>query len=162
MATLTPRARQAIREAGFTVAEFARMHGYADGKWHGDVCGCTDTGRCANGFHHMGTDDCGCLPVLLEQAAAWRAATRWPNTVELAAPMGLFNWVSVSTPGALATVSATGGYPATGEPEKSVVSIEPREGWTAEVGTDQHGRIEIRIVRSAPSQPTAQPPEATP
>ena len=39
------------------------------GKWSGDVCGCPD-GRCANGFHHMGEDDCGCLPTLLEQYLA--------------------------------------------------------------------------------------------
>lgn len=34
--------------------------------WTGDVCGCTDS-RCANGFHHMGLTDCGCLPVEIEQ-----------------------------------------------------------------------------------------------
>lgn len=151
MAKLNAQARQAIREAGLTVAEFARMNGYADGTWGGDQCGCTDTGRCANGFHHFGVDDCGCLPVLLARAVAWREATRWPNSVELAAPMGLFNWVSVSTPGVLATVSATGGSPGR-EPEQSVVRIEPREGWAAEVGSDEHGRIEVRITKTAPGQ----------
>lgn len=148
MAKLTAHARQVIREAGLTVAEFSRMQGYADGRWHGDICGCTDTGRCANGFHHMGTDDCGCLPVLLEQAAAWREATRWMNSVELAAPYGLFNWVSVSTPGVLATVSATAGSPGR-EPEQSVVRIEPREGWAAEV-TQEDGKTVVRVVRAVP------------
>jgi len=32
--------------------------------WSGDECGCPDD-RCANGFHHMGADDCGCLPAML-------------------------------------------------------------------------------------------------
>jgi hypothetical protein len=151
MAKLTATARRAIGEAGFTVAEFARINGYADGKWGGDVCGCTDTGRCANGFHHMGENDCGCLPVLLDQAVAWREATRWMNSVELSAPYSLFNWVSVSTPGVLATVSATAGttWPQNPRPAESVVNIATREGWTAQVGTDKDGRIEIRIVKAA-------------
>lgn len=149
MPKLTAHARQVIREYGLTVAEFSRMQGYADGRWHGDVCGCTDTGRCANGFHHYGTDDCGCLPVLLDQAVAWRAATRWPNSVELAAPHGLFDWVSVSTPGVLATVSASAGDVPAGRPAESVVRLEVREGWTAETATDEHGRTVIRIVRAA-------------
>lgn len=143
---LNETAKAQIRGAGFTLAEFARINGYTDGKWHGDVCGCTDTGRCANGFHHMGTDDCGCLRVLIDQAVKWRQANRWMNSVELSAPSGLFDWVSVSTPGVLATVSATaGGIPA-GKPAESVVRIEPREGWTAEVTTDEYGRIVIRLV----------------
>jgi len=146
---LTAAAKATIRGAGFTLAEFARMQGYADGKWGGDVCGCTDTGRCANGFHHMGTDDCGCLPVLLDKAAAWREAVRWPNSVELAAPHGLFNCVSVSTPGVLVTVSASaGGIPA-GKPAESVIEIEAREGWTATVSEDEHGRTVIRLVQAA-------------
>lgn len=145
---LTAHARQVIREYGFTVAEFARMQGYPDGKWGGDICGCTDTGRCANGFHHDGTDDCGCLPVLLDQAVAWRAATRWPDSVDLTAPYDLFRCVTVSTPGVLATVSASaGGIPA-GKPPESVVRLEVREGWTAETATDDNGRIVIRIMKA--------------
>jgi hypothetical protein len=145
---LSATAKAAIRAAGFTVAEWSRMHGGSGGKWTGDQCGCPDD-RCANGFHHMGTDDCGCLPTLLDQAVAWREATRWPNSVELAAPFGLFNWVTVSTPGVLATVSATaGGIPA-GKPAESVVRIEAREGWTASVGEDEHGRMVVRLTAAA-------------
>lgn len=148
MAKLNAQARRAIREAGLTQAEWARMNGSTDGTWSGDQCGCPDN-RCANGFHHIRVDDCECLSVRLDQAVAWREATRWPNSVELAAPYGLFNWVSTSTPGVLATVSATAGRPGT-SPEQSSVRIEPREGWTAEV-TQQDGRIEIRIVKAVPA-----------
>jgi hypothetical protein len=154
MTALNAVAKAAIREAGFTLAEFARVHGSPDGKWSGDACGCTDS-RCANGFHHMGPDDCGCLPTLLDQAVAWREATRWPNSVELAAPYGIYNWVSVSTPGVLATVSATAGgprYNAADAPAESVVRIEPREGWTATVAHLEDGRIEIRLAKTAGPQ----------
>lgn len=147
MAKLNAQARQAIREAGLTLAEWARVNGSTDGTWTGDQCGCPDD-RCANGFHHVRVDDCGCLPVLLDRAVAWREATRWPNSVELAAPYGLFNWVTASTPGVLVTVSATAGTPGR-DAENSRVSIEVREGWTAEV-TEQSGKIEVRIVRAAP------------
>lgn len=145
---LNATARAAIREAGFTLAEWARIHGGSDGKWTGDQCGCPDD-RCANGFHHTGVSDCGCLPTLLDQAVAWREATRWPNSVELAAPYGLYNWVSVSAHGALVTTSATAG-----PPDGVRVSIEPREGWTAEL-TQENGRMEVRLVK-APVVPPAE------
>ncbi len=155
MARLNAQARQAIREAGLTQAEWARLNGSPDGTWSGDQCGCPDD-RCANGFHHIGVDDCGCLPALLGRAVAWREATRWPNSVELAAPYGLSNWVSTSAPGVLATVSATAGTPGR-DPERSTVRIEVREGWTAEV-TEQDGKIEVRIVRAAPPAEEAEVP----
>lgn len=158
MTALNAAARAVIRGAGFTLAEWSRMHGGTDGKWTGDQCGCPDD-RCANGFHHTGTYDCGCLPTLLDQAVAWREATRWPNSVELADPIGIYNWVSVSTPGVLATVSATAGgprYNAPPSPEESFVRIEPREGWTATVANLEDGRIEIRLVKAtAPGTATA-------
>jgi hypothetical protein len=62
--------------------------------------------------------------------------------VELAAPYGIYNWVSVSSDGALVTTSATAG-----PPEGVRVRIEPREGWTAEV-TQEAGRIEVRLVKT--------------
>lgn len=148
MADLNAAARAAIREAGLTVAEFAKMQGYQDGKWHGDACGCTDTGRCMNGFHHYPDDECGCLRVMIDDAVAWRAAASEPNSVALAAPFGLFRWVNVSTPGTLVTVSATAGSPGR-RPEESMVRIEAREGWTTTVGEDEHGRMEIRLVKAA-------------
>lgn len=150
MATpLNAAARAVIREAGFTVAEFARMQGYQDGKWHGDACGCTDTGRCMNGFHHYPEEDCGCLRTMIDDAVAWRQAATEPNRVELAAPFGLFRWVDVSTPGALVTVSATAGGFRPGSPAESVIRIEAREGWTATVGADEHGRMVVRLVKAA-------------
>lgn len=62
---LTATALATLREHGVSPALWARANYTPDGTWHGDVCGCPDSGRCANGFHHMGTDDCGCLTVLL-------------------------------------------------------------------------------------------------
>lgn len=157
MTALNAAAKAAIREAGFTLAEFAKMCGYQDGKWHGDACGCTDTGRCMNGFHHFPDDECGCLRTMLDDAVAWRAATREPNEVTLAAPFGLYRWVNVTTPSALVTVSATAGTPGAASPraEESVVRIEAREGWTATVGEDERGRMVVRLVRAAPPEAEA-------
>lgn len=156
---LNATAKAAIRGAGFTLAEWSRMHGGSGGTWTGDQCGCPDD-RCANGFHHMGTDDCGCLPTLLDQAVAWREATRWPDSVELIGrSYGLFQYVTVTTPAVLAHVSTSQG--GTGprvngvvqtRPAESVVRIEPREGWTAEVTTGQDGRITIRLVKATVPQ----------
>ncbi len=148
MTALNATAKAMIRAAGFTLADWSRIHGNSGGKWTGDECGCPDD-RCANGFHHMGTDDCGCLPVLLDQAVAWREATRWMNSVELSAPYGLFNWVTVSTPGVLAAVSASAGGVPAGKPAESVVEIEAREGWTAAVSEDERGRMVIRLTAVA-------------
>ncbi|MGH3271727.1 MAG: hypothetical protein ACRDN1_22085 [Trebonia sp.] len=141
---LNATTRTALRDAGFTPAQWARMWGYR-GEWGGDQCGCFDD-RCANGFHHSGSSDCGCFPTMLDDAIAWRQASAGVNEVTLAArPFGLFRYVTVSTPGVLAAVSATaGGIPA-GKPAESVVRIEPRDGWTAEV-TQEDGKITVRIV----------------
>lgn len=54
-----------LEAAGITPAQWAQLHGAIGGTWFGDECGCPDN-RCANGFHHYGADDCGCLPALLE------------------------------------------------------------------------------------------------
>ena len=146
MAKLNAQARGAIREAGFTQAQWCTMWGYLSGEWGGDQCGCFDD-RCI-GHHHEGEAGCGCLETMLDEAVAWRQATRRPNDVELSVPFGLFRWVTVVTPGVVATVSATAGTPGRAA-EESRVRIEPREGWIAEV-TQQDGRIEIRIVKAAP------------
>lgn len=145
MAGLNAAARAAIREAGFTQAEWAAMWGYRDGEWGGDKCGCRDP-RCMDGFHHFPDGDCGCLEALLDDAVAWRAAAREPNRVALAPPFGLFRWVDVTTPGSVVTVSATAGSPG---PEESVVRIEARDGWTATAGEDEHGRTVVRLVKAA-------------
>ena len=142
---LNATARAALRQSGFTQAQWARLWGYR-GEWGGDQCGCFDD-RCANGHHHDGVDDCGCFPTMLDDAIAWRQAVAGVNEVSLAAaPFGLFRWVTVSTPGVLATVSASAGGVPAGKPAESVVQIDPREGWTAEVTTGQDGRITIRLV----------------
>lgn len=70
MTRLNATARATLREAGITQAAWARANYSPDGKWRGDQCGCPDD-RCANGFHHFGADDCGCLPVLIEQYFEW-------------------------------------------------------------------------------------------
>lgn len=71
MAKLNATARATLREAGISQAAWARANFMRDGKWSGDQCGCPDSGRCANGFHHLGVDDCGCLPVLIERYFEW-------------------------------------------------------------------------------------------
>ena len=70
MARLNETAKAMLRDAGISQAEWARRNWMADGKWSGDICGCPDSGRCANGYHHDGPDDCGCLPTLLAQLLA--------------------------------------------------------------------------------------------
>lgn len=61
---LTDQAREQLRAAGISEAQWARENGFADGVWGGDACGCPDD-RCI-GFHHDATGDCGCLPALLD------------------------------------------------------------------------------------------------
>lgn len=144
MTDLSPAARMALHDAGFTPAQWAAMHGLGD-TWTGDTCGCPDP-RCANGFHHDGADDCGCLQTLLEDAVAWRAATREPNRVELAPDSsGLYRYVNVATPGALTTVAAAAGEQRDRHPAETVIQIEAREGWTVAVTTDERGRKIIRV-----------------
>jgi hypothetical protein len=145
MAKLNAAAKAALRDAGFTPAQWAVMWGYR-GEWGGDACGCLDD-RCANGFHHMGASDCGCLESMLDDAVAWRNAVREPNRVGLVAPFGLYRWVTVSTPGVLATVSATSGQPG---PEESMIRVEAREGWNATVG-EEEGQIVVRLVKVSPA-----------
>jgi hypothetical protein len=163
MTALNATAKATLREAGFTQAEWIRIHGY-EGKWTGDICGCPDN-RCANGFHHYGEDDCGCLPVLLDRAVMWREAARDPNRVELAAPYGIWNWADVSTTGVLVSVSATSGpigIPLVGSPgvEESRIRIEPRDGWSYAVTYDE-GRIEVRLVKAPPIAAEDAPATAT-
>lgn len=61
MVRLEPAAREFLRDVGVSQAALAR-HFFADGKWHGDACGCPDD-RCI-GYHHDADEDCGCLPVV--------------------------------------------------------------------------------------------------
>lgn len=67
---LSPLARSTIKDSGLTIAQYVREAGrWADGDWHGDTCGCTDD-RCI-GYHHDEHEECGCLPVLIEDALGW-------------------------------------------------------------------------------------------
>ena len=63
MARLNESARLTLRNAGLSPTDWAHAHGYSDGKWGGDQCGCPDD-RCI-GYHHDDPDECGCLPSLL-------------------------------------------------------------------------------------------------
>ncbi|TNC20901.1 helix-turn-helix domain-containing protein [Amycolatopsis alkalitolerans] len=60
---LNSEAREQLRAAGISQAQWARLNYFPDGKWYGDACGCPDD-RCI-GFHHDTNDECGCLPALL-------------------------------------------------------------------------------------------------
>lgn len=62
---LNNEAREQLRAAGISQAEWARRNFCADGIWGGDACGCPDD-RCI-GFHHDEHDECGCLPALLAE-----------------------------------------------------------------------------------------------
>lgn len=146
MATLSPAARAAIRAEGFTLRQWTAMWGYRDGTWGGDACGCFDD-RCI-GHHHEGADGCGCLDTMLDDAVAWRTAARYPNSVELTPPHGLFRYVTVTTPGTVTTVSATAGGFRPDSPAESVIRIEAREGWTATAG-EENGQMVVRIVKGA-------------
>lgn len=87
MTALSNTARETIKSwytgddrIQITTAGYIRHAGWADGKWHGDSCGCRDD-RCI-GHHHAADNDCGCLPALLdqwvtEQRAAIEAASIW-------------------------------------------------------------------------------------
>jgi hypothetical protein len=146
MTRLNSVAKAAIRDAGFTQAQWAAMWGYR-GEWGGDACGCFDD-RCI-GYHHDGAGGCGCLETMLDDAVAWRAAAWHPNNVELAAPCGLFRYVTVSTPGVAVTVSATAGGFRPDSVAESVIRIDARDGWTAAVG-EENGAMVVRLVKSAP------------
>lgn len=72
---LNEAAKATLRAAGISPADWARTsagqlpEGGAWGdEWTGDACGCPDD-RCI-GYHHYEDEECGCLPVLIEQYAA--------------------------------------------------------------------------------------------
>jgi hypothetical protein len=65
---LNTEARERLRAAGISEAQWARQNYFQDGTWHGDACGCPDD-RCI-GYHHDATDECGCLDALLAEGGA--------------------------------------------------------------------------------------------
>ncbi|TWH03862.1 hypothetical protein L615_001100000170 [Nocardioides sp. J9] len=72
MTHLSVRALETIGAAGYTDEEWARAAGWTDGLWRGDECGCDDD-RCV-GHHHETSEECGCLPILLDHIAQNREA----------------------------------------------------------------------------------------
>lgn len=67
---LNKMARNRILASGLTIAGYSRYwFPNGKGKWGGDACGCPDD-RCKDGFHHQPHEDCGCLPVTLDEYAA--------------------------------------------------------------------------------------------
>lgn len=75
MSGLNATARATLRDAGVSVGVWVRAnYGRPGDTWTGDVCGCPDD-RCANGFHHIGEDDCQCLGVLLEMFLAGKGGS---------------------------------------------------------------------------------------
>jgi hypothetical protein len=72
VSALNASAKAALRDAGVSQAEWARANWSADGRWHGDACGCPDD-RCI-GCHHYDDEECGCLRTLLPQYLAGSTA----------------------------------------------------------------------------------------
>lgn len=72
MSGLNAAARQQLRWAGITQADWGYAHGGGAGPWPGDVCGCNDD-RCV-GYHHDDTDSCHCLETLIDELAGKRRA----------------------------------------------------------------------------------------
>ena len=75
MSALNATAKSRLRDVRISQAGWARHHGYSDGRWYGDACGCPDD-RCI-GYHHDETDECGCLNVLLEEYDGPRKGGAW-------------------------------------------------------------------------------------
>lgn len=66
MTQLNYEARETLSLAGLTPSAWAKRHGYQTSKdWRGDECGCPDD-RCI-GYHHDASEECGCLPALIEE-----------------------------------------------------------------------------------------------
>jgi hypothetical protein len=57
-------ARQVLQSAGISRADYARSW-FADGRWHGDTCGCPDD-RCI-GHHHDADEPCGCIRSIVDE-----------------------------------------------------------------------------------------------
>jgi hypothetical protein len=72
---LNDAAKAALSDAGVSQAAWGRAQGWADGRWHGDACGCPDD-RCI-GYHHGDGDECGCLRVLLADLASRPPCPPW-------------------------------------------------------------------------------------
>jgi hypothetical protein len=160
MGSLSVTALRTIRAAGFTRSQWLLMWGYAE-TWGGDRCGCFDD-RCI-GYHHEGADGCGCLNTMIDDAVEWRTATRQPRRVELVGnPYGLNQWVDVSTPALLASVSTSRKYigPIVNgspleHPAKSEISIETRAGWVAVVTSEEQYGIKKMVIRFTEEEKTA-------
>lgn len=62
MRNLNQTACDELDAAGVTPSVWARAH-FADGRWHGDACGCPDD-RCT-GRHHDTDEPCRCITALI-------------------------------------------------------------------------------------------------
>lgn len=81
MTNLNSEAQRVLADAGITEPEWIAYGGWLaeftdeagerqwipGTEWRGDECGCTDD-RCI-GYHHDEGEQCGCLPVLIEERA---------------------------------------------------------------------------------------------
>ena len=124
MSALSPAAIAELDAAGITPAQWIAYGGWRErvsepdgstrwvpaAEWHGDVCGCKDD-RCV-GYHHDENEECGCLPVLIEERergreahalwAAYRAAVEANDQVAYDAALARAEaWVRRYRPGAL-------------------------------------------------------------
>ncbi|RGE19019.1 hypothetical protein [Leucobacter sp. wl10] len=66
MGNLNAHALHELELQGWTEADWCRLHGHDPAQpWGGDACGCSDD-RCI-GHHHDATDECQCLPAMIDQ-----------------------------------------------------------------------------------------------
>lgn len=114
MTQLNYEAREALRLAGLTSTAWAKRHGYKSaGDWRGDECGCPDD-RCI-GYHHDASEECGCLPALIEElrrderkledarkvwAAHLNTADSGDDSTRDAAAQLAAEWIAAYAPGA--------------------------------------------------------------
>ena len=86
MTKLNSEERRVLADAGIAVRDWITFGGWLtvvadktgnrkwspETEWRDDECGCTDDG--CIGYHHDEHEECGCLPVLIQERAKAREA----------------------------------------------------------------------------------------
>lgn len=78
MPDLNWQAKETLKQAGISQADWIRFWFGDAGKWLGDACGCRDD-RCLDGYHHEPDEDCGCLPSTIRDLDYWVQVSGEPD-----------------------------------------------------------------------------------